>query len=73
METRYYYVSVVDGSKYNLLAGPFGSHEEAKAQVGVVRKIAIDIDPKAHFFGFGTCKTPEGYDKPGLLNKQGLV
>jgi len=27
----------------------------------------VSLDPKSHFYGFGTCKVKD-YDKPGMLN-----
>lgn len=67
---RRYYVSVVDGADYRFLAGPFDTHDEARAQVEPARKLAIDYDRKAWFYAFGTAKAPAGYDKPGIFNAQ---
>jgi hypothetical protein len=64
-----YYVSVVDGKRYNFLAGPFQTHQEALDRVDGARKIGQEMDPKAWFYGFGTCKAPNGY-REGLLNVQ---
>ena len=65
-----YYVSVVDADRKALLAGPFDTHAEALALVEPTRKVANELDPKSHFYGFGTCRLPVGADKPGLLNQQ---
>lgn len=65
---RGYYVSAIDGSRYSLLAGPYGTYEQALTMVEPVRKLAQRVDWRAWFYAFGTCKTPEGYDKPGILN-----
>ena len=68
-----YYVSVIDGPRWRTLLGPFtDDHQAALDMVEAVRDKAIELDPKAHFYGFGTCRL-EGGDKvpirPGLLNK----
>ena len=63
-----YYVSVLNGSQKGLLAGPYDAHQEALDMVEPARKIAQEVDPWAWFHAFGTCKMPEGYDKPGVLN-----
>ena len=68
MPTRLYYVSVVDGPRYALLAGPYETHQEALDKVDEARKAAYTMDVKAVFYAYGTCKTPPGYDKPGVLN-----
>jgi hypothetical protein len=63
-----YYVSVLDGPKHGLLAGPYDTHQKALDMVGPAKEIAQEVDPWAWFYAFGTCKMPEGYDKPGVLN-----
>ena len=68
--TRYYYVSVIDGAEYRFLAGPFDTHAEALAHVEPARKLAIEYDRKAWFYGFGTARAPAGYDKPGIFDTQ---
>ena len=65
-----YYVSVIDGNKSNVLAGPFKTHGEAKTMVDKARNAAQEYgDPKAWFYAYGTCKTPNGY-RDGILNLQ---
>lgn len=64
----YYYVSVVDGSRYGFLAGPYDTHEEALIMVGPAREMAQTVDDWAVFYAFGTAKAPPGYSKPGVLN-----
>ncbi len=68
MKKRSYYVSVVDGSDYRFLAGPFDTRVEALTKVEPARKAAIAYDRKAHFYGFGVAKAPAGWDKPGVFN-----
>ena len=63
-----FYVSVVDGPRKGLLAGPYSAHQEALDMVSRVREMAYKVDVRAVFYAFGTCKTPPGYDKPGVLN-----
>ena len=67
-----YYVSVVDGKRFALLLGPFpNDHRGALTRIGLVRQKAAEVDPRAAFYGFGTCRVSEDYTKPGKLN--GLV
>lgn len=65
---QHFYVSVIDAKRYDLLAGPFATHQEALDMVEPARKLTTQIKPEAHFYGFGTCRAPEGYDRPGKLN-----
>lgn len=63
-----YYVSVVRGSDYRLLLGPFvDNHAGALEMVEAVRKKAEELDPKAHWYAFGTCRAETS--APGILNK----
>ncbi len=50
---KHFYVSAIDGSKRHLVAGPYGSHDEALGMVSHVKRHA-DSDPRAHFMGWGT-------------------
>lgn len=54
-----YYVSVIDGPRRALLAGPWPTHAAALAMVDTVRELAVQIDPKAHFYAFGTARLPD--------------
>ena len=68
-----YYVSIKDGQKFGLLAGPFKTHAEAIAMVGQASAMAKEVDPWAAFASFGTVKMADSYMKPGVLNdKLGL-
>lgn len=69
LEAGSYYVSVVDGGRFNVLAGPYGTHKEAIAMVDPTRAIANELDARSHFYGFGTVRMKDGYNKPGMLNK----
>jgi hypothetical protein len=65
---RKFYVSVVDGERFNFLAGPFDTHAEALAQVEPTRSRAEEVDPRACWYSFGTARAPAGYTAPGLLD-----
>jgi hypothetical protein len=41
------------------LAGPYATHPEALAAVDLVRVMAEQADPRAAFYGFGTCQAPD--------------
>lgn len=52
-----YYVSVIDGNRRALLLGPFkDDHAAALAKVDSVRKKAEELDPRAVWYAFGTCR-----------------
>ena len=64
-----YYVTVADGGRVGRLVGPFiDDHAGALALVDAARRKAEDLDPRAVFYAFGTCRVdaPQG---PGVLNK----
>ncbi len=63
-----YYVSIIDGPQFNVVAGPFQTHQEALDVVESVRKIGNKVDLKSHFYGWGTVKMKNGHAK-GILNK----
>ena len=62
-----YYISVIDGAKYALVAGPFKNHEQALGLVEQAKKVGYTRDPMSHFYAWGTCKRPNGYQE-GVLN-----
>jgi hypothetical protein len=65
-----YYVSVrhYDG-RHALLLGPFpNNHAAALAAVGAARAKACDVDPRAHWYAFGTCRLASEFTTPGVLN-----
>lgn len=66
-----FYVSVVDGSRYRLLRGPFKTHTEALERVEETRRLATELDPKSWFYAFGTVGVKD-WDKPGILNERFL-
>lgn len=66
-----YYVSISDGKKKALLAGPFrDDHKRALAMVKDAKKMAQALDFKAVFYSYGTMRTTYEYNKPGILNKR---
>jgi len=68
-EQKDYYVSMIRGKKYALMAGPFATHNEALYWVGPVKKEASRLDPFCDFDLFGTCSKPVNHDnKMGWLN-----
>jgi hypothetical protein len=70
-----YYVSVINGSAYALLAGPFDGHQMAIDKVDAARDKAVEHDQMAWFYAFGTCSIDlsKWGDRPlplGKLNKE---
>jgi len=63
-----YYVSIIDGDKHNLVAGPFKTHKQALDMVRPARIQGNKLDPKSVFYGWGTAKRENGYWE-GNLNK----
>jgi hypothetical protein len=61
---KHYYVSAIDGAKKHLVAGPYGSHEEAIGHVEHVRAHADARDPRAHFMAWGTAGSDEHHKTP---------
>lgn len=52
-----YYVSVQNGNSFALLLGPFkDNHAEALSLVDAVRAAAAQLDGRAHWYSFGTCR-----------------
>jgi hypothetical protein len=71
-----FYVSIIDGSRNGLLAGPFAEHPAAVALRDPVRHGAHDANPSdAAFAGFGTARLRgDRPGPPGILNQWcGLV
>lgn len=69
-----YYVSMTDGDRTALLAGPFmNDHAGALAMVEQARNKAYEADPRTHWYSFGTCRLPADDSipaKPGKLNAE---
>lgn len=68
-----YYVTVIDGKRVGRLLGPFyDDHGAALAMVDKVRDKAMELDSRAFWYAFGTCRIPADDSVPirgGLLNK----
>lgn len=62
-----YYVSIIDGDRKALVAGPFRHHREALEMVDRAMVEGGKLDPKSHFYSWGTTKAPNGYHE-GCLN-----
>ena len=59
---KYHYVSVLgDHGKYGIVAGPWATHDEAVKNVRRVSDIAIARDPRAFWYGWGTCSSDERF------------
>ena len=58
------------GTDHRLLLGPFvNDHARALASVEQVRRKAEDLDPRACWYAFGTCRVESAEPpEPGILN-----
>ena len=65
----FYYVSVRDGGRTGLLAGPFAKHAEAILLVDEARRVAEQVNDRAPFYWFGTCRSEKDLG-PGKLNER---
>ena len=63
-----YYVSVLDGTRIGLLAGPFHLHRIALEWVDKAKAKAEEVDNRAFWYAYGTISMKDGYSKPGVLN-----
>jgi len=65
----HYYVSVVrSGTDWRPLLGPFEQHAAALARVDKARAKALELDPKAPWYSYGTVRA-EHYAGAGILNR----
>lgn len=64
----FYYVSANDGARSVLVRGPFLTHVEALDAVRSTRDRAGDLDPRAHFYAWGTART-ETDAGPGVMDR----
>lgn len=63
-----YYVSIVRGKDWRPLAGPYSTEPEARAHVPHFRAMACDLDARAIFDAFGTCRVQQAEPLPqGIL------
>lgn len=76
-EPGFYYVTVIDAGCYWKMAGPYSTHQEALAAVGMVRRLtgacggSKGLYMKA-FGGWGTTRSMDA-GEPGVLNAKGLL
>lgn len=70
-----YYITVRrENGDFRCLAGPYrDNHAAALAAKDKVASLAINLDPKAAFYSFGTIRTDYSYAEPGILNRLGLI
>ena len=61
--TRIFYVTVRNGTLHGWLAGPFKTHQEALDALPKAKSLAMDADPMAHFYEFGTASLPCDLEK----------
>lgn len=67
-----YYVTVRKGADTRLLRGPYlDDHAAALAAVPEATRIACDLDPRAHWYEFGTCRS-EDFLGVGILDQLNL-
>lgn len=55
----FYYVSAVMGKRFWRMLGPFDNHEDALANVELVRRKACELNCWFDFAAFGTCRDDE--------------
>lgn len=67
MDPEVYYVSVrnPDTGQFSLLAGPYETHQEALDKVRLAKELALQRDPFAQFYAYGTASLPAA-DLPDL-------
>lgn len=62
-----FYVSVRDGERAGLLAGPFPTRTVALRWVQPTKEVACARNDRARWYAFGTCSSP-AWTGPGRLN-----
>lgn len=67
-----YYVSVMDGPKVGLLAGPFRTYQEALDIKDRACDLACKVNDWAWFYSFGTVKMANGHHRGALNEDLGL-
>lgn len=68
-EGAVYFVSVRrNETDWVPVLGPYGTHPEALALVDKGRELTERVDPRAHWYAFGTVALPGDTKRVGLLN-----
>lgn len=67
-----FYVSIIDGDRFNVVAGPFQEHQQALDMVDPARKVGNEVDWKSHFYGWGTVKMATGHTEGKLNSHLGI-
>lgn len=62
----FYYVSAIDAGRSARLDGPYPTHAEALGEVERARAALVQMDPRAWFYAFGTCRSETDLG-PGYL------
>lgn len=62
--SRVFYVTCRDAGRVGWLLGPYETHQEAIESVDTGRSLAIDMNPWAHFYEFGTASLPRDGKQP---------
>ena len=65
---HHHYVSVIDGPRYGLLLGPYPTRREAERNVERARIKAREVNDRAIWYGYGTCRVTTGSPRPGRFN-----
>lgn len=69
---KHYYVSSIDGQSKALVSGPYQTHQGALDDVERIKAKVYGLDPRSHFYAWGTAGV-EGNDPPlGVLQRQGF-
>lgn len=68
VDTRpgFYYVTAIDGPRKARIAGPYNSHELALDAVETVKNQAYGMDPRSHFWAWGTMRSEADLGKGAL-------
>lgn len=66
-----FYVTVRNGGRSGALLGPYGTHDEALANVDRAREYAEQVNDRAIWYAYGTAKVtmePGKELRPGIFN-----
>lgn len=64
-----FYVTARDAGRTSLVAGPYDTHAEAIAKLPTAKALAIESEPRAHFYSFGTAAVRGKAVKPSVFGK----